>query len=66
MLFDTHTNLLWYPDHLSDEFVEVALAAKRVKMRLSSDVYYADEAEDEHFSVYERGLERFDGERLRA
>lgn len=25
-----------------------------------------DEAENEHFSVYERGLERFDGERLRA
>ena len=21
MLFDTHTNLMWYPEHLSDEFV---------------------------------------------
>ena len=21
MLLDTHTNLMWYPDHLSDEFV---------------------------------------------
>ena len=47
MLFDTHTNLLWYPDHLSDEFVAFALAAKKAKMRLSSDVYFADEEQDE-------------------
>jgi predicted TIM-barrel fold metal-dependent hydrolase len=47
MLFDTHTNLLWYPDHLSDEFVEFALAAKKAKMRLTPDVYYAEDNEDE-------------------
>lgn len=41
MLFDTHTNLMWYPDHLSDEFVEFAWEAKRAKMRLSKDVYFA-------------------------
>ena len=41
MLFDTHTNLMWYPEHLSDEFVETAWAAKRAKMKLSSDVYFA-------------------------
>src|SRR5215213_1546782 len=41
MLVDTHTNLMWYPDHLSDEFVEYAWAAKRAKMRISSDVYFA-------------------------
>jgi predicted TIM-barrel fold metal-dependent hydrolase len=41
MLIDTHTNLMWYPDHLSDEFVEFALEAKRAKMRLSPDVYFA-------------------------
>jgi predicted TIM-barrel fold metal-dependent hydrolase len=40
-MFDTHTNLMWYPDHLSDEFVEFALEAKRAKMRLSEDVYFA-------------------------
>ena len=44
MLFDTHTNLMWYPDHLSDEFVEYAWAAKKAKMRLSPDVYYAGAA----------------------
>lgn len=41
MLVDTHTNLLWYPDHLSDEFVEYALAAKKAKMRITKDVYFA-------------------------
>ena len=41
MLFDTHTNLMWYPDHLSDEFVEFAWEAKRAKMKLTSDVYFA-------------------------
>ncbi|MAV36951.1 MAG: amidohydrolase [Planctomycetaceae bacterium] len=41
MLFDTHTNLMWYPDHLSDEFVEFAWEAKRAKMKLSDDVYFA-------------------------
>ena len=24
MLLDTHTNLMWYPEHLSDEFVQYA------------------------------------------
>ena len=41
MLFDTHTNLMWYPDHLSDEFVEFAWEAKRAKMKLTPDVYFA-------------------------
>lgn len=47
MLVDTHTNLMWYPDHLSDEFVEFAWAAKKAKMRLSPDVYFAGEAVDQ-------------------
>jgi hypothetical protein len=38
MLFDTHTNLMWYPDHLSDEFVEFAWSAKQAKMKLSPAV----------------------------
>ena len=42
MLFDTHTNLMWYPDHYSDEFVAFAWEAKRAKMKLSQDVYFAD------------------------
>ncbi len=41
MLVDTHTNLMWYPDHFSDEFVKFALAAKKAKMRITPDVYFA-------------------------
>ena len=41
MLFDTHTNLMWYPEHYSEEFVETAWEAKRAKMKLSPDVYFA-------------------------
>ena len=41
MLVDTHTNLGWYPDHMSDEFVQYALAAKLAKMKRSPDVYFA-------------------------
>ena len=47
MLVDIHTNLGWYPDHYSDEFVEFALAAKKAKMRITPDVYFAGEEEEE-------------------
>jgi len=47
MIFDTHTNLLWYPDHLSEEFVRFAGEAKKAKMKLSPDVYYAGAAVQE-------------------
>jgi hypothetical protein len=46
MLVDIHTNLFWYPDHLSDDFVEFSWAAKKAKLRLSSDVHYAGEGTD--------------------
>lgn len=52
MLFDTHTNLMWYPDHLSDEFVEFAWEAKRAKMKLSSDVYFAG-SEDQRANAFD-------------
>jgi len=45
MLVDLHTNLCWYPDHLSDEFVEFGLAAKKAKMRMTPDVYFANHAQ---------------------
>jgi predicted TIM-barrel fold metal-dependent hydrolase len=46
MLVDLHTNLVWYPDHYSEEFVETSWAAKRAKMRLSADVHYAGDHVD--------------------
>ncbi len=45
MLVDLHTNLCWYPDHLSDEFVEFGLNAKKAKMRMTQDVYFANNSE---------------------
>src|SRR5262249_56387038 len=49
MLVDIHTNLLWYPDHFSEEFVEASWAAKRAKMRLTPDVHCAvDDASWKH------------------
>ncbi len=47
MLVDTHTNLMWYPEHLSPEFVRFALEAKRAKMRMTPDVYFAGSDQDE-------------------
>jgi predicted TIM-barrel fold metal-dependent hydrolase len=38
-IVDFHTHLWWYPDHLSDEFVGEGMAAKRVKMAHSPDVF---------------------------
>ena len=52
MLVDIHTNLMWYPDHMSDEFVEFAYAAKKAKMRLSEDVYYAGH-EDQYKNAFD-------------
>jgi predicted TIM-barrel fold metal-dependent hydrolase len=52
MLFDTHTNLMWYPDHLSDEFVDFALEAKKAKMRLTPDVYFAG-SDDEKKNAFD-------------
>jgi predicted TIM-barrel fold metal-dependent hydrolase len=38
-IIDFHTHLWWWPDHLSDEFADDALAAKKAKLALSSNVY---------------------------
>jgi predicted TIM-barrel fold metal-dependent hydrolase len=39
MLVDIHTNLMWYPDHYSEEFVASSWEAKKAKMRLTPDVH---------------------------
>ncbi len=39
MLVDIHTNLMWYPDHYSEEFVATSWAAKQAKMRRTPDVH---------------------------
>lgn len=41
MIVDVHSHLMWYPDHISEEFAEEALAAKLVKLRSSGGAAYA-------------------------
>lgn len=45
-IIDFHTHLWWWPDHLSTEFVDEAMAAKRVKMANSPDVFFS--SDDRH------------------
>ncbi|MGH3385620.1 MAG: amidohydrolase family protein [Nocardioidaceae bacterium] len=46
-IVDIHTHVFWYPDHLSDEVVDDALAAKRVKAARSGGKAFL-EREDRH------------------
>ena len=41
MLVDIHTNLMWYPDHYSEEFVASSWEAKKAKLRMTADVHCA-------------------------
>jgi hypothetical protein len=41
VIVDVHTHLFWYPDHLSDELVDEALAAKKVKLETSGGRAFA-------------------------
>jgi predicted TIM-barrel fold metal-dependent hydrolase len=46
-LVDIHSHVFWYPDHLSDDLVDDALAAKRVKAERSGGKAFL-EREDRH------------------
>ncbi len=46
-LVDIHSHVFWYPDHLSDDLVDDALAAKRVKAERSGGRAYL-RTEDRH------------------
>jgi predicted TIM-barrel fold metal-dependent hydrolase len=38
-IVDFHTHLWWWPDHLTDEFADEALAAKKAKLAISANVF---------------------------
>jgi len=40
-IIDCHTHLFWYPDHLSDQYAEEALASKLVKLKRSGGLAYS-------------------------
>lgn len=58
-IVDVHSHLFWYPDHLSEELVTEALAAKRAKIETSGGLAFAktldlhsnDALPDDHFSM---------------
>lgn len=59
MIVDTHTHVMWYPDHLSEEFAQEALNSKLVKMKMSGgqvhaahlDLHSYDSRPEEHWGA---------------
>jgi predicted TIM-barrel fold metal-dependent hydrolase len=41
MIVDCHTHLMWYPDHVSEQYAQEALASKLVKLKYSGGEAYA-------------------------
>ena len=35
MIVDCHTHIMWYPDHLGEQYAQEALASKLVKLKYS-------------------------------
>lgn len=61
MIVDCHTHLMWYPDHLAQQYAEEALASKLVKLRRSGgqahaaqlDLHSYDSTPEVHWKVSE-------------
>lgn len=47
MIVDIHTHLMWYPDHIDEQFAQEALASKLIKLQRSGGAAY-DGALDLH------------------
>jgi len=41
MIVDVHTHVMWYPDHISEQFAQEALSSKLVKLEQSGGRAYA-------------------------
>lgn len=48
MIVDVHTHLMWYPEHISEQFAAEALASKRVKLAQSGGLAYGASRLDLH------------------
>lgn len=61
MIVDCHTHIMWYPDHLEDQYVDEALQSKLVKLKRSGGEAYSksldrhsyDSLPEEHWKVSE-------------
>jgi uncharacterized protein len=59
LIVDCHTHVMWYPDHLSEQFAQEALASKLVKSQQSGgqvhaahlDLHSYDSRPDEHWAA---------------
>lgn len=59
MIVDCHTHIMWYPDHVSEEYAEEALQSKLIKLKRSGGEAYAgrldkhsyDAKPDQHWEV---------------
>jgi predicted TIM-barrel fold metal-dependent hydrolase len=59
VIVDVHTHLMWYPEHLSEEFAQEALASKKVKLAQSGgraysthlDLHSYDSRPEEHWAA---------------
>jgi uncharacterized protein len=60
-IVDCHTHLMWYPDHVSQEYAEEALASKLIKLQMSGGLAYSgrldlhsyDSKPEDHWKVSE-------------
>lgn len=60
-IVDCHTHLMWYPDHVGQQYAEEALASKLIKLKFSGgqaytgrlDLHSYDAKPDEHWAVSE-------------
>jgi uncharacterized protein len=41
MIIDCHTHIMWYPDHVTEEYAQEALASKLIKLKYSGGEAYA-------------------------
>ena len=61
MIVDCHTHIMWYPEHIADQYAEEALASKIVKLRRSGgeayqaslDKHSYDSTPEEHWKMSE-------------
>jgi uncharacterized protein len=59
MIVDCHTHLMWYPDHVSEEYAQEALASKLIKLKHSGgeaysaqlDLHSYDARPEDHWQV---------------
>ena len=61
MIVDCHTHLMWYPDHVGQQYAEEALASKLIKLKYSGgeaylanlDLHSYDSKPETHWAVSE-------------